>query len=218
MYARLTHRRFDTTSDVYAFGVTFWEIMSNGKRPWKHVVADDVISRVSRGEKLPHPKRCPPAVYGIMEVCWALDREKRPTFDGIAQMIRVIQETISHDMQAIRCFGGVVTDAIARQSKASGASRDGEKPLTVADFEVDRDSLKLLGELGAGEFGEVVLMEASGQVIDRPSHLPFRISFKLTRVLYPTAAEFIGCLTLFDCRCTALNSSVCEDGVNIADN
>lgn len=88
----IQHRIFTHKSDVWAFGVTIWEILSYGARPYQNISAKNVPELIENGLKLPQPSICTLDIYCIMVSCWMLDADSRPTFkqlaDTFAEMAR----------------------------------------------------------------------------------------------------------------------------------
>ncbi|XP_059055085.1 epidermal growth factor receptor isoform X1 [Achroia grisella] len=88
----IQHRIFTHKSDVWAFGVTIWEILSYGARPYENISARNVPELIENGLKLPQPNICTLDIYCIMVSCWMLDADSRPTFkelsDTFADMAR----------------------------------------------------------------------------------------------------------------------------------
>lgn len=100
----IQHRIFTHKSDVWAFGVTVWELLTFGEKPYDSVPARDVpellesgqytnqtltvsdncqILRV--GQRLPQPSIATIDVYMIMIKCWMLDAEDRPCFKELEE-------------------------------------------------------------------------------------------------------------------------------------
>ncbi|XP_050308574.1 epidermal growth factor receptor isoform X2 [Anthonomus grandis grandis] len=76
----IQHRIFTHKSDVWAFGVTVWELFTFGDRPYDNVPARDVPELLEKGKRLPQPSIATIDVYMIMVKCWMLDAESRPCF------------------------------------------------------------------------------------------------------------------------------------------
>uniref|UniRef100_T1DFZ1 Receptor protein-tyrosine kinase n=1 Tax=Cupiennius salei TaxID=6928 RepID=T1DFZ1_CUPSA len=81
----IQHRIFTHRSDVWAFGVTIWELLTYGQRPYENIPAREVPSLLEKGERLPQPAICTIDVYMIMIKCWMLDAESRPPFRELAE-------------------------------------------------------------------------------------------------------------------------------------
>lgn len=80
----IQHRIFTHKSDVWAFGVTVWELLTFGERPYDNTPAREVPERLESGERLPQPLICSIEVYVILLKCWVLDAESRPGFKELA--------------------------------------------------------------------------------------------------------------------------------------
>ncbi|XP_023221875.1 epidermal growth factor receptor-like isoform X2 [Centruroides sculpturatus] len=80
----IQHRIFTHKSDVWAFGVTVWELLTYGGRPYENISAREVPDLLEKGERLPQPPICTIDVYMIMIKCWMLDAESRPSFKELA--------------------------------------------------------------------------------------------------------------------------------------
>lgn len=76
----IQHRIFTHKSDVWAFGVTVWELLTFGGRPYDNVPARDVPELLEKGERLSQPNIATIDVYMTMIKCWMLDAESRPGF------------------------------------------------------------------------------------------------------------------------------------------
>ncbi|ESO08532.1 hypothetical protein HELRODRAFT_133479, partial [Helobdella robusta] len=74
---------FTTKSDVWAYGVLLWELMTRGAVPYAEVENWQVAGLIQSGELLKQPPFCPDVVYAIMMKCWTQDAQERPTFDQI---------------------------------------------------------------------------------------------------------------------------------------
>ena len=86
--------KFSQKSDVWAFGVTTWEIFTFAKEhPYKDMsdkqVVDDAIKGKNR-KLLPKPDMCPPKVYDIILKCWAHRPSQRATFEELFELLSSI--------------------------------------------------------------------------------------------------------------------------------
>ncbi|QQP57186.1 Receptor protein-tyrosine kinase, partial [Caligus rogercresseyi] len=81
----IQHRIFTHKSDVWAFGVTVWELLTYGGRPYENIPARDVPDLLEKGERLAQPPICTIDVYMILIKCWMVDSECRPLFKELAE-------------------------------------------------------------------------------------------------------------------------------------
>ncbi|XP_074871143.1 discoidin domain-containing receptor 2-like isoform X1 [Carettochelys insculpta] len=83
--------KFTTASDVWAFGVTLWEMFTLCKeQPYSLLSDEQVIENTgeffrSQGRQiyLSQTPLCPSAVFDLMLKCWSRDIKDRPTFNMI---------------------------------------------------------------------------------------------------------------------------------------
>ncbi|MGH0142675.1 UNVERIFIED_CONTAM: hypothetical protein FKN15_003028 [Acipenser sinensis] len=76
----ILHRKFTHQSDVWSYGVTVWELMTFGAKPYDLIPAREIPELLEGGERLPQPLICTINVYMIMVKCWMIDPESRPRF------------------------------------------------------------------------------------------------------------------------------------------
>ena len=86
--------KFSQKSDVWAFGVTMWEIFTLAKeQPYNDMsdkqVVDDARKAKNR-QTLARPYMCPLEVYKIMLECWAHNSKQRATFEELFQLLTSI--------------------------------------------------------------------------------------------------------------------------------
>jgi epidermal growth factor receptor len=81
----IRHRIFTSKSDVWSFGITIWELLTYGARPYENIAAKDVPDLIEVGHKLPQPDICSLDVYCILLSCWVLDADARPTFKQLGE-------------------------------------------------------------------------------------------------------------------------------------
>ena len=72
-------------SDVWSFGVTIWELLTYGKRPFPNVNVKDLLNLLKKGGRLEQPENCSTELYTLMLTCWFFDPETRPKFTKIAE-------------------------------------------------------------------------------------------------------------------------------------
>ena len=86
--------KFSQKSDVWAFGVTMWEIFTLAKeQPYNDMSDKQVVEDALKGknrEILAKPKICPLKVYKIMLECWEHNSEQRATFEELFQLLTSI--------------------------------------------------------------------------------------------------------------------------------
>ncbi|XP_062873692.1 discoidin domain-containing receptor 2 [Trichomycterus rosablanca] len=89
--------KFTTASDVWAFGVTLWEIFTLcTEQPYSLLTDEQVIENSgeffrNQGRQiyLSPPPLCPAPLYELMMRCWSREIRDRPSFHGLHQSLRV---------------------------------------------------------------------------------------------------------------------------------
>ncbi|KAL7074205.1 hypothetical protein ACQ4LE_006480 [Meloidogyne hapla] len=89
----LRYRQFSHKSDVWAFGVTMWELYTFSEEPWAGYRAAEVLQLIESGQILKQPEYCPQQIYEIMKMCWYNEPEQRPKFTHLRKMLLDIKFT-----------------------------------------------------------------------------------------------------------------------------
>jgi ephrin-B len=85
----LFYRKYSSSSDVWSYGMTLFEIWSFGERPFSTLSSEEIIACLnsklngSNHEVLSSPRECPSEVYDLMLQCWNVDHRTRLTFADI---------------------------------------------------------------------------------------------------------------------------------------
>ncbi|KAI2654214.1 Proto-oncogene tyrosine-protein kinase ROS [Labeo rohita] len=127
----LTDGIFNKYSDVWAFGVLLWEIMTLGKLPYPTYTNHEVLTHISTGARLPSPDGCPKRLYNLMMSCWKQEPTERPNFQYLEKTLRKMR-----DYEA---------DKIANQNEAAGHvnqayQEDEEEVCTGVDEDEDMET------------------------------------------------------------------------------
>ncbi|CAD5222956.1 unnamed protein product [Bursaphelenchus xylophilus] len=82
-------KEYSKSSDVWSFGILFWEILTN-QLPFPDPDYSVLVLMVAIGErkKTPDiPENCPPEIRNLMKKCWEIRPENRPSFSEIIEML-----------------------------------------------------------------------------------------------------------------------------------
>ena len=84
--------KFSAKTDVWAFGVTMWEIFTLAKDiPYEDMDDTEVVADASRREGdrqlLERSSDCPPEVYDVMMMCWKGEPSDRATFETLHEAL-----------------------------------------------------------------------------------------------------------------------------------
>ena len=93
MASETFYGRFTVSSDVYAFGVTLWEIMVKGEtRPYDEMtdqeLIHDVMGNKANRVQLQRPTYASGAIWSLISRCLAIDPAQRPTFSELSSLLR----------------------------------------------------------------------------------------------------------------------------------
>ena len=90
--------KFSQKSDVWAFGVTMWEIFTLAKEQLYNDMSDEqVVENALKGKNrktLPRPDMCPLKVYKIMLECWEHNSDQRTTFEELFQLLTSVCQNV----------------------------------------------------------------------------------------------------------------------------
>ncbi|KAL5515776.1 hypothetical protein EMCRGX_G000993 [Ephydatia muelleri] len=70
-------------TDVWAYGVTCWEVFSLGATPYPGVDNHLVLEHLMKGFRLVKPVLCTEEIYQIVQQCWFNSPENRPCFSQL---------------------------------------------------------------------------------------------------------------------------------------
>nr|CAD7415822.1 unnamed protein product [Timema poppensis] len=86
---------FTSQSDMWAFGVLVWEIMTLGQQPYPARTNLEVLHYVRTGGRLGRPSNCPEELHQLMLKCWSYNPESRPTFKYCLDVLLELKDHVS---------------------------------------------------------------------------------------------------------------------------
>ncbi|KAK7868921.1 hypothetical protein R5R35_014230 [Gryllus longicercus] len=95
---------FTCQSDVWAFGVLIWEILTLGQQPYPARTNLEVLHYVRNGGRLSRPNNCPDQLHHLMLKTWSYNPENRPTFKYCLETLEDLKsKTAPIPLAAIQC-------------------------------------------------------------------------------------------------------------------
>ncbi|KAK0410497.1 hypothetical protein QR680_005159 [Steinernema hermaphroditum] len=82
---------FTTKSDVWAFGVLLWEILTLGRTPYDDKENFQVLQYVKNGGTLEKPPHCPEELFNVVREAWVYEPEKRPRFADLLPKLEALR-------------------------------------------------------------------------------------------------------------------------------
>ncbi|KAM9424620.1 tyrosine-protein kinase Mer isoform 3-T3 [Pholidichthys leucotaenia] len=84
----LSESIYTSKSDVWAFGVTMWEIVSWGRTPYPGVHNHELLDLLMSGHRLKPPQDCDQKLYEVMWSCWDKNPTQRPGFRDLVEALK----------------------------------------------------------------------------------------------------------------------------------
>lgn len=105
----LDEKIFSEASDVWAYGVLLWEILSYGEVPFADVRNQDIQRRVREGLRMECPEGGNEHIFTVAKSCWIVDRNERPKFATIFDALRKTIIAVQPQSAAPRDIGAVAS-------------------------------------------------------------------------------------------------------------
>ncbi|XP_057303674.1 tyrosine kinase receptor Cad96Ca-like [Hydractinia symbiolongicarpus] len=81
------YRTFSYKTDIWSFGITLWEIITKGEKPYPGHTGREVGALLDRGVRLPRPFHCSEELYRLMAQCWQDEPSSRPSFRQLEYLL-----------------------------------------------------------------------------------------------------------------------------------
>ncbi|XP_064366140.1 tyrosine-protein kinase Mer isoform X3 [Dromaius novaehollandiae] len=127
----LADRVYTTKSDVWAFGVTMWEIATRGMTPYPGVQNHEIYEYLFHGHRLKKPDDCLDELYEIMSACWRADPADRPTFS----QLKVHLEKLLESMPTARGSRDVIYINTSLLEESPDSTQDSGFPQADSDLD-----------------------------------------------------------------------------------
>jgi len=94
-----------TMSDVWSYGVLFWEILNFGNAPYQNISNAVMLEHIKSGNRLCEPPNGTNNINKLLQRCWAFRPELRPKFSEIFAIIETEISVINKNNYMIFQFG-----------------------------------------------------------------------------------------------------------------
>ncbi|KAK3747506.1 hypothetical protein QZH41_011373 [Actinostola sp. cb2023] len=92
----LEHNRYSVASDVWAYGVLLWELMTLAQQPYANIDAFEMLSFLKKGHRIAQPLNCPDELFTVIACCWALSEDERPSFGQLIGCLTEFNNALSN--------------------------------------------------------------------------------------------------------------------------
>jgi serine/threonine protein kinase len=88
---------FSIQTDIWSFGVLFWEILDRGSDPYPTIENSNILQYIKSGNRLPKPTYCSETLYKLITQCWSHVPHYRPSFPYISHFISITLNDINEE-------------------------------------------------------------------------------------------------------------------------
>ena len=89
-------RKFSEKSDVWAWAITAWEVLTGGRLPFHRTADDETVAEyIETGQtaaKLGQPDGCNDELWALLLRCWEKKPANRPTFERLGAALEVLKQ------------------------------------------------------------------------------------------------------------------------------
>ncbi|XP_068042345.1 tyrosine-protein kinase Mer isoform X3 [Anomalospiza imberbis] len=132
----LADRVYTTKSDVWAFGVTMWEIATRGMTPYPGVQNHEIYEYLFHGQRLKKPEDCLDELYEIMSECWRADPATRPTFS----QLKIQLEKLLENVPSAKACGDIIYINTGLPEQSPDSTQDSGFPQVDSDLDAGEAS------------------------------------------------------------------------------
>eukprot|EP00056_Hartaetosiga_gracilis_P019985 m.16930 g.16930 ORF g.16930 m.16930 type:complete len:432 (+) comp8084_c0_seq1:1949-3244(+) len=93
-------------SDVWSFGVTMWEVVTNGRMPYASCRLAEVCQMALQGHRLQKPSSCDDSVFAVLAECWNDTPMERPSFKDLLRKFDTIQKKFPKSQHLVQVAKG----------------------------------------------------------------------------------------------------------------
>ncbi|XP_078133830.1 tyrosine-protein kinase receptor TYRO3 [Sander vitreus] len=150
----LSDNVYTTQSDVWAFGVTMWEIMTRGQTPYPGVENSEIYEFLIKGERLKKPPDCRADIYELMHSCWSPVPKCRPSFQHVVVHLEALLLSLSpatpprDTLLYVNLDGG--------EAGGEGEETDWLMVGSAAALAIGGDYRYIIGPCGGGDGGDAL--------------------------------------------------------------
>uniref|UniRef100_A0A8D0DA29 Tyrosine-protein kinase receptor TYRO3 n=1 Tax=Sander lucioperca TaxID=283035 RepID=A0A8D0DA29_SANLU len=148
---------YTTQSDVWAFGVTMWEIMTRGQTPYPGVENSEIYEFLIKGERLKKPPDCRDDIYELMHSCWSPSLNVVPVSSTLSSSWRAGDGEPGGDGEAQAEEAGSASSwGVPWQRRAEDEETDWLMVGSAAAHAIGGDYRYIIGPVGEGTGGDAV--------------------------------------------------------------
>eukprot|EP00049_Salpingoeca_infusionum_P027774 m.34228 g.34228 ORF g.34228 m.34228 type:complete len:1156 (-) comp9750_c0_seq1:1510-4977(-) len=168
----MDEKLFSSKSDVWAFGVTCWEIMAYGALPYGTIKNMEIQVKVREGLRLSCPPNCPKEFYALLCKCWHPIWRERPSFDLLRKYIMKFGRDAKASSPPLRDIGRALRiwspeNATEYERRVEAAQRKAEQTKQPASAVFDDEE----GEAASASDSQPAEAERSGAMDDEQVHV-----------------------------------------------
>ncbi|KAF7260334.1 hypothetical protein EG68_02402 [Paragonimus skrjabini miyazakii] len=144
----LAHGRYSFKTDVWAYGVTTWEIFTFGEKPYERIETSNVKAHILSGGRLPQPVNCSLELYQLMLKCWNENPQMRPNF---IELFGCFNEFKKHPDVYLHSRASSSMTTVDLDSSVGGVTRSRLTIYPSSQLSTERQDPRPLSEISAND-------------------------------------------------------------------
>ena len=101
---------FSPKTDVWAFGITIWEILAYAAIPYGDMKNIDVENSMKKGVRLECAENCPQEFHDLLLKCWLKEPDERPNFTQLREATMALKAEAEKVEPPMRNIGKLLTE------------------------------------------------------------------------------------------------------------